>query len=642
MEGSSGTSESRWATGTGGAGAVALTLAADGTILSASELACRLFRLDAAESMGQSIFAFLPSVDEEDRLASAMLTAAQAGAPALLRVGVLMPGTEPRQVRATLEPHNGRDGRLEAFCLRVEPSESNTSAVSARGMARTKITARPAAPPARIGLVLIDRAGCIVQVNDAAAEVLGAESARALIGQPAAALPGADQVDLIRRLRGEYGRVSAGIAHLDLPHRSETAVRLSVMVVTEARRGRRVAADLARRPASAFDARPAVDDHGPATVLLCEVETPLAPAHERDAIESLASQAVAESSDAIIGLSVDQRITFWNRSAQRVLGYAPEEAVGLDAAVLLPPGPDYAEEARRIADELARGQSVRRIETRRMSKSGRPVEVLLTQAPIRDPGGAATGSVLILTDVSEVRRLEAALREAERLKSAGQMASMLAHEVRNPLASAILNIEMLRDEVQEHPAGAAADQERVATLLHRTHAELQELREAAEAYLDLVRMPPGAAREVDLNALLTELTTFLAKEFDAAGVRLELHLDHRLAALPADPIRIKRSLLNIVRNALEAMEGGGVLRVATATDGQTAAVTVTDTGAGMTESQMRRIFEPFFTTKRHGTGLGLPYAQKTVRELGGEVRCQSAPGQGTSFTMVLPIRKEHP
>ena len=635
-------------------GLVALTLAPDGTILSASDLALRLLRLEARESIGCSIFSFLKSVDEEDRLGGAMLSAVKTGKPAPLRIELMVTATDWRQARATLEAACDATGCVGNFHLRVEPSESNASTGlhSASGWAAARLpmtlrtaASRPASPPARVGLVLVDAAGRIAQINDAAADLLGPATARDLVGRDAAALPGAEAVDLVHRLAGDYGRVSAATATVDLASRPGTSVRIEYFVLAEACAGRKVAAGLGvrgqgsgNREAAAETRPPTLDPpRGPATILVREVQAMPCPAPDARTAESLAAQAVAESSDAIIGLNADEVITVWNRAAQRILGYAPEEALGLDARLLLPPGPEFAEEACRIAAELARGETVRRIETRRTSKSGKPCEVILTQAPVHDAAGTMRGSVLILTDITKERNLEEALRRSDRLSHAGEMASMLAHEVRNPLSSAILNIEMLRDEFQEGRSGQDVDPEEVAMLLKRTHAELQELREAADAYLSLARMPAGSSREVCVNAMLEELTAFLAHELKEAGVRVEMHLDRNVPLMPLDPIRIKRSLMNLVRNAMEAMAHGGTLRLSTATDGRLVNVTIADAGIGMTESQVRRIFEPFFTTKPHGTGLGLSYAQTTVREHGGEIRCQSKPGDGTQFTVTLPI-----
>lgn len=525
------------------------------------------------------------------------------------------------------------------------PREGSSSTSGAENGGRYP-DARVSATIFRLGLVRVDVAGRISQIDEAATALLGEAAAEDLRGSHATHLPGAEAVDLIGRLRGDYGRASAASVDLDL---DGVPRRLEMIVVTEAHSGGDLSARLAgagdpgkgERHLAAFPGQASVPGVlGPAVVLLREVPAASGPRLDEAHIEALMYLSVAESSDAVIGLSAEKKVTFWNRGAQRIFGYAEAEIVGRDVSVLLPAGARYAEETARIADELARGETVRRLETRRVTKYGRPVDVLLTQAPLTESACRAGDSVLIMTDISPQRALESRLKQAERLSTAGQMAAMLAHEVRNPLNSAILNIEMLREEFEQGPVALQMDGEQIATLLKRTDAELHELREAADAYLSLARMPSGSVEEVDLNDLIEQLLAFLEKEIEGAGVRLQIKTDARVPPLPLDPIRIKRSLMNLVRNALEAMDRGGELCITTALRGRHVTATIADTGVGLTDQQVRRIFEPYFTTKRFGSGLGLSYAQKTVREHGGEIRCRSMPGEGTAFTITLPIEPE--
>jgi len=607
-------------------GDAVLELAPGGAIRRGNPAANRLFGLGGR---GASIFSLLTTTAEEDHLGDAMLAAAQASGAVPFQVALTDGAGRQYRAWAALEALRSDSEGLTGFVLRVEAPDQARTAATAE--ARTTPAAAPPAPPSRLGLIRVDGTGRVSHVNDAVAALLGPARAGALQGRDARDIPGAQAADLGRRLRGDYGRVTAVAVPID---RSGGSRRVEFIVLTDARDARTLAA------LAAVGDGESAGRLGPATIILREVDLPLGPALAEAHVEALASLSAMESADAIVGVTAENVIVFWNRAARRVFGYTEREAVGLDAGVLLPPGEACAEEASGIARELARGETVRRLRTRRMHKSGRPVDVLLTQAPLPASPGNEGGHVILATDVSAQRALEERVEEAERLRDAGRQASTFAHEIRNPLNAAILNVEMLREEFQSGAIGLDPDADTIGRLLQRTLAELRDLAEATSGFLTLARGPAGGRRPVDINALITDLVAFLETELHGRGVTRALDLDPEVPPVDLDVLAVKRSLINLIRNALEAMETGGVLRVQTAAGPAHLTVIVSDTGAGMSESQVRRIFEPYYTTKRLGTGLGLSYVQKTVRDHGGEIRCRTKPGEGTEFTIVLPVAGE--
>ncbi len=220
---------------------------------------------------------------------------------------------------------------------------------------------------------------------------------------------------------------------------------------------------------------------------------------------------------------------------------------------------------------------------------------------------------------------------AERLATAGQLASGVAHEIRNPLTAIRSTIQLLAPEFQDDPVRRE--------LIEGVLAEVDRINQIITRLLSFARPAEFHLQPVDLNALL-EFSLSLV----AAQARLhQVHIIRELGPLPpvpGDEAQLKQLFLNLFLNAIEAMPAGGQLRVEAASPETTAfvRVTIADTGCGMTEEVMERIFDPFFTTKPEGTGLGLPVSHAIVERHGGEIDLHSAPHQGATVTLRLPTR----
>jgi len=227
------------------------------------------------------------------------------------------------------------------------------------------------------------------------------------------------------------------------------------------------------------------------------------------------------------------------------------------------------------------------------------------------------------------------LLHRERLATVGKLSAQITHELRNPLSSIGLNSELLKEElaVTQGPP----DLEGARDLLTNIIREVERLREITEEYLRFARLPRPERVPVDLNHAAAELLDFVRSEMQQADVRIRLDEDR--AALPAfvDPNQLRAALLNLVRNAREAMPQGGhvVLRVRSL--GGHATLEVIDDGPGVPEDLEDRLFEPFFSTKPQGTGLGLSMVRKSIEALEGDVTIESTPGKGTTVRLSMPL-----
>lgn len=231
---------------------------------------------------------------------------------------------------------------------------------------------------------------------------------------------------------------------------------------------------------------------------------------------------------------------------------------------------------------------------------------------------------------------QAELLRAERLAAMGRVSAQVAHEVRNPLSSIGLNVEMLQEQVEGLKFEQPEAQAEVRQLLAAVMREVDRLTEITEDYLRLARLPVPTLRREDLVAVLDSVLGFSSEELERAGVKVLRQDAPGEVAVLADEGQLRQVFLNLVRNSREAMPGGGTLTVTVARRGAEVEVRVADTGGGLAEEVKRRLFEPFFSTKQGGTGLGLSLARQIVQAHGGRIEADPTVSSGTTFVITLP------
>jgi two-component system, NtrC family, sensor kinase len=226
-------------------------------------------------------------------------------------------------------------------------------------------------------------------------------------------------------------------------------------------------------------------------------------------------------------------------------------------------------------------------------------------------------------------------REAEKLRAArlamvGKMAAQIAHEVRNPLSSIGLNTELIEDELDDS-AGEARE------LCRKIHAEVNRLTQVTETYLGMRGGKPKLARE-SLNAIVDDLVGFVRKDLASRQVELTTELDPSDPAGTIDANQIRQCLINLVRNAADAVavKGGGHVVLRTRGERDRVEIAVVDDGVGIASDDLPRLFDPSFSTKEGGNGLGLALAQQIIHDHGGEIHVASRVGRGTTFTLSVP------
>ncbi len=228
-----------------------------------------------------------------------------------------------------------------------------------------------------------------------------------------------------------------------------------------------------------------------------------------------------------------------------------------------------------------------------------------------------------------------------RLATVGRAAAQITHEVRNPLSAIQLNAEMMEEELasvaesgDEEVSGAAAEARGLLSAIQR---EVDRLTEVTESYLQFARLPRPRTEEDDLVSVIDSVLGFLRAELEADQIQVDRDIPADLPPIAFDENQIRQALMNLVRNAREAMaEGGGTLTVQARVSDTHLEVAVGDTGVGLDAESLKQIFDPFFTTKEKGTGLGLAITSQIIEEHGGTIRAESVPEGGLRITFALP------
>jgi two-component system, NtrC family, sensor histidine kinase HydH len=228
-------------------------------------------------------------------------------------------------------------------------------------------------------------------------------------------------------------------------------------------------------------------------------------------------------------------------------------------------------------------------------------------------------------------------RDHERLLSSyaeiATLAGGLAHEIRNPLSTISLNLELLSEDLAE---GDSPRERRILQKLSVVKQQCRHLDRILNDFLQFARVGSLVPRKTDLNATVQEFIEFFIPQAEERGIDISPHLASNLPHVQLDPQLWRQVLMNLSRNALQAMPEGGVLELQTYGRDGSVVLEIIDNGQGMSDETQARMFDTFFSTKSDGSGLGLPTVRKIVEAHGGTIRCESAIGRGTRFSIALP------
>lgn len=331
--------------------------------------------------------------------------------------------------------------------------------------------------------------------------------------------------------------------------------------------------------------------------------------------------------EGIIVLEKGGRISYANRAAEKLLGFSAEQAAGN-------PIRRYLREVDwdRILDLDAEEWS--RLVSREIEISYPERRILdFYLVPLQTGGEEEKGAVLILRDVTRERESESRVIESERLQAITLLAAGVAHEIGNPLNSLMIHLQLLDRELERVPEPTRAE---LKELLDISRREVERLDQIIMQFLRALRPAKPVFERTSLRQILDETLEFLRHEISDRDVIVEVEAADDLPMALVDRGQIKQVFFNIIRNAIQAMNRGGVLRITLASDDRFVSVAFKDSGPGISAEHLGHIFEPYFTTKHDGSGLGLMIVQRIVRDHGGEIEVHSELNAGTTFTVYLP------
>ncbi len=255
---------------------------------------------------------------------------------------------------------------------------------------------------------------------------------------------------------------------------------------------------------------------------------------------------------------------------------------------------------------------------------------LTSTSPLFDTAGNFLGTVHIVRDISELKKLREKLAMSQRMAALGEVAAKVAHEIRNPLVS----IGGFSRRLEKKLEGNLKE---YASIITREVTRLEEILRDILSFVKEVRVKK---EEVDATSILDEVISLFNNEIKRKGIVVERDFKDPLA-LFVDPNRIKEALINIVSNAIQVLGENDKIILRTFRDGDSGIIEITDTGPGIDEKDMPFIFDPFFTTKIEGTGLGLAITHRIIEEHNGKIDVYSRKGEGTTFRITLPLRQIH-
>jgi len=340
-------------------------------------------------------------------------------------------------------------------------------------------------------------------------------------------------------------------------------------------------------------------------------------------------KAVENTNEAFVTIDVRHRVVFFNKAAEKIFGFKREEVIGRDLNMIMAP----------TCSRNHREAVARYLETRIPNRIGHDTEIIATRKGGQHFPANISFSVSevedaiyftgIVRDLTETKALQERIIQSERLAALGQVVAEISHEIKNPL----MMIGGFASQLSRETSN-----EKAAAKLNVIVSEVARLEDLLNELRDLYLPRTLDKQEMDITGLLSDVYELVKEDCRKKNIRVDLRKSGGRAIVKGDRAKLEQVLLNLAKNAIEAMEGGGNLLLSSLRKAKEVEVSIADDGSGIPEEHRDRIFSPFFTTKKKGTGLGLSVSKRIVEDHPrGSLTFDSQQGKGTIFKVTMPL-----
>ncbi|MFZ4589820.1 MAG: two-component system sensor histidine kinase NtrB [Ignavibacteria bacterium] len=353
----------------------------------------------------------------------------------------------------------------------------------------------------------------------------------------------------------------------------------------------------------------------------------------KSAHEKFFADIILNSIDAIVGFNNEGEIFLWNKGAEKIFGWEKSEITGKNFNVLIPKDLMASGEVDKMIAKVKKYGFISNHETLRITKTGELINVSISRFVIFNEKGEDIGSVGIIRDITTEKRLEKVLRERENLALIGEVVSSIAHNLSNPLNIISGNADYLLLEKKE----GDPDYEELKVIV----AEATRITKSIRSILNFAKPLIPMLENISVNELLEEATSGFKFLKGNKNVELSKKFDKKVPSIKIDRELVRDVFLNIISNAIQAipLNVKGLVEVKTVFEGNIIVIEISDNGSGISQKDLPNIFKPFYTTKGYGkgTGLGLAFADRVIKEHKGTIEVKSEQNTRTSFIISIPV-----
>jgi two-component system NtrC family sensor kinase len=586
----------------------------DSRIEFANQMATEIMGFPRDQILGREFFSLIGKRDEEF-LEEMVMRGEGMGQKVCTEMGIKTPQGPVKETEVCIAPTQSEDGQIKTYAYIRDITERKKFE---RELKESEEKFRNLFERVRHGLFISSKEGKFVDCNQALLEMAGYESKEEFL-----------KIDIAKDLyvNPEDRRKFQGLTEaqgfvkdLEVEFKKKTGEKITVLLTAHVKR----------------DEEGRVIGYEGLNIDISErkrMERELKEANE------FLMNLIEDSVDGIIVTNMKGDILIFNKGAENILGYKTEEVVGkMNIRSIYPPGvakevmeklksPDYGGIGKLTSFPITHRR-----------KDGAAVEGDLSASLIYDENGQEIASVGIFKDLRERLRIERELREmqqallqSEKLAAMGKLTSQIAHELNNPIYGIMNTLELLKTEIPP--------ENKRRKILELSLSEIQRLAEMLRNMLSFSKPEEEKRRPVKINELVEGILLVMEKQMRESNIKVETHFDDTLPEVMASTNQMRQVMLNLLKNAKEAMPKGGNLTVRTSREDHKVMVAIQDTGVGIPEELRDKIFEAFFTTKQKvkGVGLGLSVCYGIIKDHGGEIRVDSEVDKGTTFTILLPL-----